>query len=80
VVFFAVINLAQVKGFGEFEYWFAMIKVAVIILFLVIGAALFLGILPGHDFVGLDNVRESGFMPNGFAGVAAGLLAVAFAF
>ncbi|WP_288791895.1 amino acid permease [uncultured Corynebacterium sp.] len=80
VVFFAVINLAQVKGFGEFEYWFAMIKVAVIILFLAIGAALFLGILPGHDFVGLDNVRESGFMPNGFVGVAAGLLAVAFAF
>lgn len=80
VVFFAVINLAQVKGFGEFEYWFAMIKVAVIILFLVIGAALFLGILPGHDFAGLDNIRNSGFMPNGFAGVAAGLLAVAFAF
>ena len=80
VVFFAVVNLAQVKGFGEFEYWFAMIKIVVIMGFLVIGAALFLGLLPGHDFVGLTHVRESGFAPNGIPGIAAGLLAVAFAF
>ncbi|QPK84262.1 amino acid permease [Corynebacterium qintianiae] len=80
VVFFAAINLAQVKGFGEFEYWFAMIKVVVIAGFLLIGSALFLGLLPGSGFVGFDNISESGFAPNGIAGVAAGLLAVAFAF
>ncbi|WP_305082978.1 amino acid permease [Corynebacterium sp. CCUG 69979] len=74
------VNLAQVKGFGEFEYWFAMIKVAVILLFLVIGAALWLGLLPANGFVGFSNVTESGFAPNGIAGIAAGLLAVAFAF
>ena len=80
VVFFAVVNLAQVKGFGEFEYWFAMIKIVVIIGFLVIGAALFFGLLPGQEFVGLTHVKESGFAPNGIPGIAAGLLAVAFAF
>ncbi|WP_288832249.1 amino acid permease [uncultured Corynebacterium sp.] len=80
VVFFAVVNLAQVKGFGEFEYWFAMIKIVVIVGFLIIGAALWLGLLPGTDFVGFDNVRSSGFAPNGITGIAAGLLAVAFAF
>jgi len=80
VAFFAVVNLAQVKGFGEFEYWFAMIKIVVIVAFLIIGAALFLGLLPGTGFAGLDNVRESGFAPNGIPGIAAGLLAVAFAF
>lgn len=74
------VNLAQVKGFGEFEYWFAMIKVAVILGFIVIGVALWLGLLPVSGFVGFENVRESGFAPNGFTGVAAGLLAVAFAF
>ncbi|WP_254868316.1 amino acid permease [Corynebacterium sp. Marseille-P4321] len=74
------VNLAQVKGFGEFEYWFAMIKIAVIFAFLVIGAALWLGLLPASGFVGFGNVRESGFAPNGITGVAAGLLAVAFAF
>ncbi|MEH0147995.1 amino acid permease [Corynebacterium sp. Q4381] len=74
------VNLAQVKGFGEFEYWFAMIKIAVIVGFIAIGAALWLGLLPASGFVGFDNVRESGFAPNGFTGIAAGLLAVAFAF
>lgn len=80
VVFFAVVNLAQVRGFGEFEFWFAFIKVAVIIGFLAIGVLLFFGLLPGTSFVGLQHVSESGFLPNGFSGVAAGLLAVAFAF
>ena len=74
------VNLAQVKGFGEFEYWFAMIKVVVILAFIVIGVLLWLGVLPASGFVGFDNVRESGFAPNGLTGVAAGLLAVAFAF
>lgn len=81
VVFFAVVNLAAVRGFGEFEYWFAFIKVAVIIVFLVIGVALIFGLLPGSTFVGTGNfLGEQGFMPNGLPGVAAGLLAVAFAF
>lgn len=80
VVIFAVINLAQVRGFGEFEFWFAFIKVAVIIGFLLIGLALVFGLLPHHEAVGLSNIRQSGFMPNGIPGIAAGLLAVAFAF
>src|SRR6476469_10761261 len=36
-------NLFSVSSFGEFEYWFAGIKVAAIILFLVIGSAYVLG-------------------------------------
>ena len=80
VAFLTAVNLAQVRGFGEFEYWFAMIKVAVIVGFIVIGAALWLGLLPASGFVGFDNVRESGFAPHGITGIAAGLLAVAFAF
>ncbi|MDH2455331.1 amino acid permease [Corynebacterium bovis] len=78
VVFFSVVNLAAVRGFGEFEYWFAFIKVAVIVVFLVIGVLLILGWLPGHSAVGLSNF--SPFAPSGMSGVAAGLLAVAFAF
>lgn len=80
VVFFAVVNLANVRGFGEFEFWFAFIKVAVIIAFLVIGVLLIFGLLPGTTFVGTQHIAESGFLPNGVSGIAAGLLAVAFAF
>ncbi|MFL0580487.1 amino acid permease [Dietzia sp. 179-F 9C3 NHS] len=78
---FAVVNLARVRAFGEFEFWFAIIKVAVIIAFLVLGVLLVAGLLPGHTFVGATNLTgHGGFLPNGWAGVAAGLLAVAFAF
>lgn len=81
VVFFAVVNFARVRGFGEFEFWFAFIKVAVIIGFLIVGVLLIFGLLPGQSFVGTENfLGSAGFMPNGITGVAAGLLAVAFAF
>ncbi|QDZ42328.1 amino acid permease [Corynebacterium sp. sy039] len=80
VVFFTIINLARVGGFGEFEFWFAFIKVAVLIFFLVIGTLLIFGLLPGHEFIGTKNFLSAGFMPHGIAGIATGLLAVAFAF
>ncbi|SFG43827.1 aromatic amino acid permease [Corynebacterium spheniscorum] len=81
VIFFAIVNFARVRGFGEFEFWFAFIKVAVIVGFLVIGFLLVFGLMPGHDFIGTTNfIGDHGFMPNGLAGVAGGLLAVAFAF
>ncbi|MDI9917373.1 amino acid permease [Rhodococcus sp. IEGM 1379] len=81
VVFFAVVNLAKVSNFGEFEFWFAAIKVTVIIGFLIVGVLLVFGLLPGTDPVGTSNLfGQGGFMPTGFSGVAAGLLVVAFAF
>lgn len=80
VVIFAIVNLGAVRGFGEFEFWFAFIKIAVIVIFLVVGFLLIFGLLPGHEFVGTANIAAAGFMPNGISGVAAGLLAVAFAF
>lgn len=78
VVIFTVVNLFAVRGFGEFEYWFAFVKVAVIIFFLITGVLLIFGWLPGHDPIGLTNFTP--FAPEGIAGVSAGLLAVAFAF
>lgn len=81
VVFFAVINLAKVSNFGEFEFWFAAIKVTVIVAFLLIGVLLVFGLLPDTEPVGTTNLfGHGGFLPEGFAGVAAGLLVVAFAF
>ncbi|MFI2753989.1 amino acid permease [Cellulomonas sp. P22] len=81
VVAFAVVNLSGVRSFGEFEFWFASIKVAVIVLFLVIGALLVLGLLPGTDPVGTSNLLgHGGFAPQGVGGIASGLLVVVFAF
>lgn len=80
VTFFAVINFAAVRGFGEFEFWFAIIKVVVIIGFLIVGILMLLGILPGMNLELAGSNFTENFMPNGIAGFAAGLLAVAFAF
>lgn len=80
VAFFAVVNFAAVGGFGEFEFWFAIIKVGVIVAFLVIGALMALGILPGMDLSLAGTNFTDNFLPNGMPGFAAGLLAVAFAF
>ncbi len=80
VAFFAVVNFAAVGGFGEFEFWFAIIKVGVIVAFLVIGALMALGILPGMDVSLAGSNFTDNFLPNGMPGFAAGLLAVAFAF
>lgn len=78
VCLFTFVNLFAVRGFGEFEYWFAFIKVAVIVLFLLVAAGLLFGLFPNYESPGLSHFSD--FMPNGFAGIAAGLLAVAFAF
>jgi L-asparagine transporter-like permease len=63
------INTMQVGRFGEFEYWFALIKVLAIIAFIVIGAALIFGFGSRHS-IGLSNlVAHGGFFPMGWKGV-----------
>ncbi|MET8274391.1 amino acid permease [Streptomyces sp. NPDC079189] len=74
-------NLAAVKNFGEFEFWFASLKVVAITLFLVLGVLAILGVLPGTDAPGGANLRgEGGFLPNGSNGFIIGLLASVFAY
>ncbi|MEU1331628.1 amino acid permease [Streptomyces sp. NPDC005865] len=76
-------NLTAVKNFGEFEFWFAALKVGAITLFLGIGVLAILGILPGSDVSapGSANLTgEGGFMPNGTDGLIIGLLASVFAY
>ncbi|MDO5032028.1 amino acid permease [Corynebacterium sp.] len=80
VAFFAVVNFSAVRGFGEFEFWFAIIKVAVIVAFIGVGVLMLFGVLPGMDLNRAGTNFTENFMPNGISGFAAGLLAVAFAF
>lgn len=79
MVVFTVINLAGVRNFGEFEFWFAILKVAAIVVFLLIGSALLFGWLPAVQSPGLA-VLTADFAPNGLGGVAAALFVVVFAF
>ncbi|GAA1721197.1 aromatic amino acid transport protein AroP [Isoptericola hypogeus] len=74
------INLVGVRQFGEAEFWFALIKVAAIIGFLVVGVLIVVGVIPVSGSVLGDWAAHGGFAPAGWAGIAAGLLTVVFAF
>ena len=54
-----VVNSLQVANFGEFEYWFAAIKVLAIAAFIVIGFALIVGRGHGPAF-GIRNLFAFG--------------------
>ncbi|MER0244132.1 amino acid permease [Streptomyces sp. HSW2009] len=81
MVVFTAANLVAVKNFGEFEFWFATLKVGAIVLFLVLGLLAICGLLPDTEAVGLANLTgHGGFLPEGWGGVVSGVLAVVFAF
>ncbi|MEU5427890.1 amino acid permease [Streptomyces olivoreticuli] len=69
-------NLGAVSNFGEFEFWFAALKIGAIALFLILGTLAVLGVLPGSDSPGAAHlVHDGGFLPNGANGLMIGLLA-----
>lgn len=75
------VNFARVESFGTFEFWFAMIKVAAIIAFLLIGLAAVLGALPGTSAPGTTNLLgHGGFAPNGWLAVLQASLVVFFSY
>jgi GABA permease len=73
-------NLYSVGSYGEFEFWFAGIKVAAIIIFIVLGVLFVIGLWPGGG-VGLSNLyAHGGFFPNGALAMFGGVATVIFAF
>ncbi len=71
-----------VKAFGEFEFWFALIKIVTIIA-MVLGGIGIIAFGFGNDgvAVGISNLwSNGGFMPNGVTGVLMSLQMVMFAY
>ncbi|XUL88128.1 amino acid permease [Streptomyces galilaeus] len=76
-------NLVSVGSYGEFEFWFAGIKVVAIGAFIVVGALAVFGVLPGAhtDKAGIGNLTDhGGFLPNGPGAILTGVLLVVFSF
>ena len=82
LIIMTIVNLIAVKLYGEFEFWFALIKVITIIFMLIVGGLMILfGIGNGGVAVGISNLwSHGGFMPHGFTGVVAALVMVTFAY
>ncbi len=76
-----VTNLFSVKNYGEFEFWFALIKVVAIVGFVILGLAAIFGFLPTSQVSGVSHLFDTqGFMPNGMGAVLAAILTTMFSF
>jgi amino acid transporter, AAT family len=63
------LNSMHVSRLGEFEYWFALIKVTAIVAFIMVGLALIFGD-GSHGATGWANLTQhGGFLPAGWKGV-----------
>ncbi|WP_432806493.1 amino acid permease [Rummeliibacillus stabekisii] len=70
IVILGLANLVSVKSFGEFEFWFALIKIVTIILMIIAGFGLiFFGLGNGGHAVGFSNLwSNGGFFTGGWKG------------
>jgi len=70
--------LFSVSSFGEFEFWFAGIKVAAIVVFIALGSLFVLGLWP-HKSMDFSNLwSHGGFFPLGVMAVTVGVVTVIF--
>ncbi|GKW17115.1 aromatic amino acid transporter AroP [Pectobacterium actinidiae] len=82
-VFFLLINainLANVKVYGEMEFWFAIIKVAAIIGMIVFGGWLLLSGTGGPEATVTNLWAQGGFFPNGVLGLVMAMAVIMFSF
>jgi len=71
-------NLFSVSSFGEFEYWFAGIKVAAILAFIGLGSLYVVGLWP-HKSLDFSNLTaHDGFFPHGISAITVGVVTVIF--
>src|SRR3984885_5982180 len=63
------VNLMSARSYAEFEFWFASIKVAAILVFIAIAASYAFGWTSPHGPTFGNLVDYGGFTPNGWKGV-----------
>ncbi len=78
----ALLNIISVKAYGEAEFWFASIKVAAIVGFIIAGAGLIFGFTGHEGAIGLTNFNTgaAGLFPKGFQAVFLTMIAVVYSF
>ena len=80
LVTITVLNLINVRMYGEMEFWFALIKVLAVIGMIVLGLVLIVFGL-GGEATGISNLwSHGGFFPNGIWGLLLSLVVVMFSF
>jgi GABA permease len=78
MVLMTATNLVSVGSYGEFEYWFAGIKVFAIVAFLVLGTLFVVGLWPDQSFDVSNMTSHGGFLPNGVGAIFSSIVVVVF--
>lgn len=71
-------NLLSVGAYGELEFWFALLKVAAIAGFILLGLAFALGFGPGLAAASATMLGHGGFLAKGVGGLLAAVPTVIF--
>ncbi|RPB22026.1 amino acid permease [Terfezia boudieri ATCC MYA-4762] len=79
-VLIVAINLFGVKGYGEAEFVFSLIKVIAVIGFIILGIIINCGGGPKGGYIGTMHWHDPGAFAAGFKGVCAVFVTAAFAF
>lgn len=80
LVVITLINLVNVRLFGEMEFWFAIIKVAAVIGMIVVGTLLIVSGM-GGSHSNINNLwTHGGFFPHGLKGTLLSLVVIMFSF
>jgi lysine-specific permease len=75
-----LLNYLSVKGFGEAEYWFSLVKVATVIIFLIVSFLMIFGIM-GGEAVGFKNFTiDNAPFNGGFMAILGIFMAAGFSF
>lgn len=80
LVFIVAINFFGVKGYGEAEFVFAIIKVVAVIGFIILGVILVCGGGPQGGYLGGTYWHSPGAFHNGFKGLCSVFVTAAFSF
>ncbi|MGC0055231.1 amino acid permease [Brucella pituitosa] len=78
-----LLNLPNVRNFGEIEFWFALIKIIAIVALIIAGVYMLSTsfMLPNGTRASVEHLwAHGGFFPNGFFGFVAGFQIAVFAF
>ncbi|BCI78877.1 amino acid permease [Mycobacterium sp. SMC-18] len=80
LVLITAANTFNVKAFGEFEFYFTLIKVTAVVAMIVIGIAIIFG-AGDYNVHGLQNLwAHGGFAPKGLGAFMISLVAITFSF
>ncbi|KAF2741318.1 AAT family amino acid transporter [Polyplosphaeria fusca] len=74
------INLFGVRGYGEAEFVFSIIKIVAVIGFIILGIIIDTGGVPGQSYLGAAYWYNPGAFNNGFKGLCSVFVTAAFSF